>query len=77
MTNMKLDLHLLFQEIVALKGGRGKANLLIKCKTCGRENSLGKQCMINQFYMYMLLITDIVKDSILPYTVRISGINGK
>lgn len=28
------------EETVALKGGRGRANLLIKCKICGRENSL-------------------------------------
>ncbi|KAK2703314.1 CXXC motif containing zinc binding protein-like isoform X2 [Artemia franciscana] len=27
------------EESVPLKGGRGSANLVIKCKLCGRENS--------------------------------------
>lgn len=28
------------EESIPLKGGRGSTNLLIKCKICGRENSL-------------------------------------
>lgn len=28
------------EDTTALKGGRGYANLLIKCKICGRENSV-------------------------------------
>lgn len=30
------------QEKVPVKGGRGAVNLLVKCKMCGRENSLGQ-----------------------------------
>ena len=30
-----------FQENSPLKGGRGHASLVIKCKLCHRENSIG------------------------------------
>lgn len=30
------------QEKVPVKGGRGAVNLLVKCKMCSRENSLGQ-----------------------------------
>jgi hypothetical protein len=31
----------IFQENSPLKGGRGHASLVIKCKLCSRENSIG------------------------------------
>lgn len=30
-----------WQESQPLKGGRGSASLVIKCKLCSRENSIG------------------------------------
>jgi hypothetical protein len=33
--------HLFCQESVPVKGGRGHVSLLMKCKLCSRENSIG------------------------------------
>ena len=30
-----------FQESAPLKGGRGSASMVVKCKLCSRENSIG------------------------------------
>lgn len=38
---MKLQLYCIFQDEQPLKGGRGHASLVIKCKLCSRENSIG------------------------------------
>lgn len=32
---------ILKQENAPLKGGRGHASMVLKCKLCGRENSIG------------------------------------
>ena len=36
------------QEKVPVKGGRGAVNLLVKCKMCSRENSLGQPVIVYQ-----------------------------
>lgn len=36
------------QEKVPLKGSRGSANIVAKCKLCARENSLGKLIRLSQ-----------------------------
>lgn len=35
------DVFIALQENAPLKGGRGHASMVVKCKLCGRENSIG------------------------------------
>lgn len=38
-------INFLLQENTPVKGGRGHASLVMKCKLCGRENHIGKVYM--------------------------------
>ena len=43
----------LIKESQPLKGGRGSASLVIKCKLCSRENSIGiHHYLINYYLIY-------------------------
>ncbi len=44
-----------FQDSAPLKGGRGHASVVIKCKLCGRENSIGKNLVICLFCCFILV----------------------
>ena len=39
---------ILLQERADLKGGRGHASMVLKCKLCSRENSIGKTSAVFQ-----------------------------
>lgn len=42
-----------FQENSPLKGGRGHASLVIKCKLCSRENSIGN--IVTLYFMLIII----------------------
>ncbi len=58
------------QETVPLKGGRGTAHLLLKCKMCSRENSLGVYTHALNIHHYCTHI-EILEDHIIPYKVMV------
>ena len=39
---------ILLQERADLKGGRGHASMVLKCKLCSRENSIGETSAVFQ-----------------------------
>lgn len=66
------------QEQEAVKGSRGKAHIVVKCKLCFRENTLRKcSCITHCVYIvlsslyrsYWLISPEILEDSIKPYSV--------
>ena len=55
-----------------MKGGRGKAHLVVKCKLCGRENNLREsqvQDFITILYGSSCIPSEILEDLIRPYSV--------
>lgn len=68
------------QESVPLKGGRGSASMVQKCKLCSRENSIGRPwhdgpahlvliCRVKSLQNVNFFLTDILGDTITPYNV--------
>lgn len=53
---------------VPLKGGRGDANIVVKCKLCGRENSIGTFIIVYTDFTYMSSLIDILKGSVGHYS---------
>ena len=60
-------------ESVDVKGGRGSANLVVKCKLCSRESNMGKLIKTKCSRQFSLtssqfsLYKDIIVDSVAPY----------
>ena len=61
-------------ESVEVKGGRGTANLVVKCKLCSREGNMGKikrnpivTNKINKSWNNLSVFTDIIADSVTSY----------
>ena len=46
--------NLIFQDSAELKGGRGSATMVMKCKFCSRENSIGNIIL----YSYAVYLID-------------------
>ncbi|KAK3567920.1 hypothetical protein QTP86_027260 [Hemibagrus guttatus] len=53
-------------DSMPLKGGRGSASMVQKCKLCSRENSIGYAVRLTQW----ISPTDILKDTITPYNLE-------
>ncbi|XP_050536496.1 CXXC motif containing zinc binding protein isoform X2 [Daktulosphaira vitifoliae] len=67
-------IYLSEDEKVPIKGSRGEANLVTKCKMCSRESSVGKKhCNLSKkiyfFYLWLCIFLDIISESVSMYTV--------
>ena len=67
-----VDYRLSTQELEDVKGGRGKAHLVVKCRLCGRENNLREsqvQYFLTILYESSCIPSEILEDLVRPYSV--------